>query len=90
MTGGTSGIGLGIAEQVLSEGASAVVVCSVDKNIEEVVFELKKKKLIDSQKVEGLYCDVSIKEDRMKLVKLVEREFGRIDVLYVNAGIALF
>jgi NAD(P)-dependent dehydrogenase (short-subunit alcohol dehydrogenase family) len=42
ITGGTSGIGLGIAERVLAEG-SHVVVCSIDKNIDEVVQQLKAK-----------------------------------------------
>ena len=39
VTGGTSGIGLGIAERFLQEGAN-VIVCSIDKDLNEVLATL--------------------------------------------------
>ncbi|CDW73351.1 short-chain dehydrogenase reductase sdr [Stylonychia lemnae] len=89
ITGGTAGIGLGIAEKIISEGAS-VIACSVDKNIEEIVALLRTKRVDQSQRVEGLYVDVTSAKDRQTLVKFVEKEFGRIDVLFVNAGIVIY
>ncbi|CDW85350.1 dehydrogenase reductase sdr family member 4 [Stylonychia lemnae] len=88
ITGGTCGIGLALAERVISEGAS-VVVCSVGKDIKEQVENLRNKRVNKTaQRVEGLFVDVTSKQDRQNLVNLVEKEFGRIDVLFVNAGIA--
>ena len=82
ITGGTSGIGFEIAKRMAEEGGS-VVVCSVDKDWQEKVAELKK-----AGDVHGLPCDVTIKEQRLAVIKFVEDKFHRIDVLCLNAGIA--
>ena len=57
ITGGTSGIGLAMAERFLEEGAS-VVVCSIDKDISEVVTNLRKLCQPGSQ-CDGMHCDVT-------------------------------
>ncbi|CDW79680.1 dehydrogenase reductase sdr family member 4 [Stylonychia lemnae] len=90
ITGGTAGIGYGIAERVISEGGT-VIVCSVDKNIEEQIQNLRK--LITNnktQRVEGMYCDISKPESRKPLLDFIDKEFGKLDVLFANAGIVFY
>ena len=85
ITGGTSGIGLGLAERFLQEGAS-VVVCSIDKNIDEVVNKLRKL-CIQGASCHGMHCDVTNQQDRLNVLKFIEQTYGKLDVLVANAGL---
>lgn len=79
ITGGGSGIGLALARQFVSEGAT-VVICGRDKVKLDRAY----------QEIPGLQiaqCDVTMKEDCRKLLLGIEERFGRLDVLVNNAGI---
>ena len=81
LTGGTTGIGLAIAQLMALEGGSVIISSSQEKNVEEALQKMK------GLKVEGLVCDVSKSEDRKKAVAFVAEKHGRVDVVVLNAGI---
>lgn len=85
ITGGTRGIGLGIARMMAAAGFDlAVNGRRPEEQVARVLGELR-----------GLgagvaYCrgDISSSEDRTAVVAAAEARFGRIDVLVNNAGVA--
>jgi uncharacterized oxidoreductase len=79
VTGGTSGIGLGMAEAFLKAG-SGVIVCGRDK---EKLAWVKEK----FPEITAMACDVSSAAQRKKLAADVTRRFPDLDTLVNNAGI---
>src|SRR5208283_2895696 len=74
VTGGTRGIGLGIARALQQEGFE-IAACGMRATCEHKDF---------------LYCqcDVSDAGARARLLDAIRQRFGRLDVLVNNAGIA--
>ena len=83
ITGGTTGIGLATAERFASEGATVIV---TGRNPETLASA--REQLGDS--VEVVKSDAARDDDIAQLVEQVKAKHGRIDVLFLNAGIALF
>jgi all-trans-retinol dehydrogenase (NAD+) len=83
ITGGTSGIGLLIAKQMASEGATVVIWARDKKKLEEASTEIRK----DGGKVYTYSVDVSDREAVYKTADIVRREVGDITILLNNAGI---
>ena len=83
ITGGGSGIGRESARLFASEGAAVAVVDVDDRGGEESVA------LVKAEGGRAVYCraDVSIAADCERMVASAEREFGKLDVLFNNAGI---
>jgi uncharacterized oxidoreductase len=79
VTGGTSGIGLGIAE-AFYQSKSKVIVCGRNRQKLSAV----EKKFPD---IIALQCDVGDAKQRKSLVAEVLRDFPDLDVLVNNAGI---
>ncbi|WP_194778048.1 SDR family NAD(P)-dependent oxidoreductase [Pararhodonellum marinum] len=82
ITGGAGGIGLSTAKLFLSEGASGIML--VDNN-QEALNEAKN--VLKSDLVRFMKCDVSLSEEVKAYMEKTISEFGRIDVLFLNAGI---
>ncbi len=85
ITGGTRGIGLGIAKEMGREGFNLVLNGVKDEShVTETLSELKKLG------VEVIYCqaDIAQAEDRANLMSAVLDTFGQINVLINNAGVA--
>ena len=83
ITGGNSGIGLGIAEEFKDNGAR-VVICGRDrKTLDSTQKHLGKDALV-------VQADVSNLADIDMLFKKTAERFGKIDTLVVNAGVAVF
>ena len=84
VTGGGSGIGESIAKLFAQEGANIVIgdlnIESAKKVVEEIV-RMGRRGL-------AIQMDVTAEEDVDRLVVDTLREFGRIDILINNAGIA--
>jgi rhamnulose-1-phosphate aldolase/alcohol dehydrogenase len=86
VTGGTSGIGQAIARRMLSEGA-CVALADIDQvALEDVTTELSKAHGKDH--VRGLLCDVTQERRVIAAFNTVSNEFGGLDILVSNAGIA--
>lgn len=82
ITGGNSGIGLGVAKLFAQEGAKVVITGRNEATIDEAV------KTIGNGSV-GYVSDVSDVKSFQPLYEKVQNSFGKIDVLIVNAGIIL-
>ncbi len=82
ITGGSRGIGLGIAKELLKNGFT--VVLTARKRSDEI--DLLQMKY--PMKVFFVPCDISVMQDVENLVSSVERDFGKIDLLVNNAGTA--
>lgn len=85
ITGSGRGIGRATALKLAEEGMNIVVSSRTEREIQETV-ELIKKLGTDAI---GVRADVSLPEQVNALVKKTLEEFGRIDVLVNNAGIAV-
>jgi NAD(P)-dependent dehydrogenase (short-subunit alcohol dehydrogenase family) len=85
ITGGSRGIGLGIAKELAKSGFDLAIngVRNLD-SVEPVLNDLKKLGV----KVIYAQGDISQKEDRQYIFQKVVSEFGRLNVLINNAGIA--
>jgi 3-oxoacyl-[acyl-carrier protein] reductase len=85
VTGGTRGIGLGIARRLAADGFSlAVNGRREEADVGDVLEELH------DQGADVLYCqaDVADADCRQKMVEQIRANFGRLDVLVNNAGVA--
>ena len=87
VTGGTKGIGLGVAKSLCAHGAAAVIICSRNEGeCESVASDLRKE--FPSTKVVGVGCDVSAEDGREKLIAAVEACCdGSLDGLVNNVGV---
>ena len=83
VTGGNSGIGLATAKRFRDEGAKVVISGRDQKTLDEAV------KTIGGDVV-AVRSDVSKLADLDKLYKTVAEKFGKVDVLFANAGIGKF
>jgi len=83
VTGGNSGIGLATAKQFRDEGARVAISGRSQKTLDEAAKLLGKDALV-------VQADVSKLADADKLFSAVEKRFGKIDILFVNAGVAKF
>lgn len=82
VTGGSRGIGFGIAKELLKE--DFFVVLSARKTSDELV-ELQEK---FQNKILFVPCDISKIDEVENLVAEVKEKFGKIDLLVNNAGVA--
>jgi NAD(P)-dependent dehydrogenase (short-subunit alcohol dehydrogenase family) len=81
ITGGTRGIGRGIAEAFLAQGAAVVVSGkSADKGRQAV------KEMGGGDRIAFVACDVRVQEQIEHLVDETARMYGSVDILVNNAG----
>ncbi len=84
VTGGARGIGRTVAEGLVSEGA-AVALGDIDfESVEEAAKEIENA---FGGRVVPFRLDVKKKTDILALLEGTVREFGKIDILFNNAGI---
>ncbi len=86
ITGGARGIGAAIAELFVERGA-AVVLADVNKaTVEETAAKLRE----GGAKALGLQVDITDRSSVKVMVDAAIKEYGKIDILINNAGIANF
>ncbi len=86
VTGGSSGIGLAIAERFLKEGAKVMITGRSKQRCDDA---LKHLETFAKDAVDSAAGDVSKWNDVQQMVKNTVNRFGRIDILVNNAGIYL-
>ena len=83
VTGGNSGIGRASALAFAEHGASVVVFGRNQETLDSTVADLDGRGI-------GVQGDVSKLDDLERLFDAVRESYGRVDILFVNAGIAQF
>jgi NAD(P)-dependent dehydrogenase (short-subunit alcohol dehydrogenase family) len=87
ITGGSKGIGLGIAEAMLQEGMN-VAITGRTESIKEVAAQLNSKAYIG--RALGLQADVTDLDQMENAVYTVISTWGILDVVIANAGVGHF
>src|SRR6202046_208903 len=81
ITGGNSGIGLATARLFVAEGAAVAITGRDQKALDEAVAEL-------GPNARGYRADATIADDRKRLFADLARDFGKLDIVFANAGIS--
>lgn len=79
ITGGSSGLGLATAKRFIAEGAQVVVTGRRQSELDMAVNELGSSAL-------GIRSDVSILADLDRLYEMIRERFGKLDIVFANAG----
>lgn len=87
ITGGTKGIGLGIAHALLAKGAKVVITGRSKDSTAEIAAALDQEY---HGQVLGIAADVRSFESQEKVVKDTIAKWGQLDVSIANAGIGHF
>lgn len=86
ITGGSKGIGFGIAQVLLTKGMRVAITSRSLAAAQKAAAELTN----DATKILALESDVSNMASEAKAVKAVIEHFGQLDVLVANAGVGHF
>jgi len=86
ITGGTKGVGYGIAKILLQNGVSVAFSGRKKEDVEKVENELKQY----SSNVLGLISDVKNLDNESNAVRSIIEKFGRLDFVIANAGLGIF
>ncbi len=78
ITGGNSGIGYATAKELKAQGATVIITGRRSEAVDKAAAELG---------VTGIVADQSHIADIENLVNRVKDQFGKIDILFINAGI---
>lgn len=78
ITGGNSGIGFAAAKKFREEGATVIITGRSEEKVKQAASELD---------VEGILADVQDLPSIDRLVEFVKNKYGKIDTLFVNAGV---
>ncbi|OWK73219.1 short-chain dehydrogenase [Flavobacteriaceae bacterium JJC] len=86
ITGGTKGIGFGVAQVLLKNGIRVAVSGRKQEDAEEAARILSE----DDTKVFGIASDVKNFDDEKNAVSEIIKKFGRLDYVIANAGLGVF
>jgi NADP-dependent 3-hydroxy acid dehydrogenase YdfG len=79
ITRGNSGIGYATAKELKAQGATVIFTGRRPEAVANTAAELD---------VYGIVADQSLITDTENLVRQIKEKFGKIDILFINAGIA--
>lgn len=85
ITGGSKGIGYGIAETLLKEGINVVLTSRSLKAAEDAANQLNK--IEGEAQALGVEADVRILENQQEAVRKTVEKFGQLDFVIANAGL---
>lgn len=82
ITGGTRGLGLGIAQAYAAEGSAVVIAGRSQSTLDSALAELRAR----GARAEGITCDISDVQQVEALAAFAIEKFGTIDIWVNNAG----
>ena len=85
ITGGSKGIGLGVAQILLSQGMKVAISGRNEASLKEALTQLG-----NSEDVLALQSDVTVLSDEEKTVEAILQHCGQLDVVIANAGVGHF
>ena len=85
ITGGTKGIGYGIARTLVNAGMKVAISGRHKKDA-----EIAARELGSEEQVLGLASDVTKPEDEVTAIAMVLRKWGQLNVVIANAGVGIF
>lgn len=88
ITGGSKGIGFGIAEAILRAGGKVAITSRIKASAEDAAKELKQK--TGSNNVLALESDVRDLESQSLAIDSVMAKWGKLDLVVANAGVGHF
>ena len=84
VTGGAGSLGLASAAAFLREGGRVMLVDVVDEGLEQAATSLDS----DKERVGWISADVSSTTDTQRYIAHTVKTFGKVDVLFLNAGVS--
>ena len=84
ITGGTKGIGFGVAKALLNQGMRVAISGRSTESVNQAVKNLKEGSVL------GIVSDVAKMEDERKAVAKILDTWGQLDVVLANAGVGNF
>jgi 3-oxoacyl-[acyl-carrier protein] reductase len=87
ITGGSKGIGFGIAEVLIKEDWKVAI---TGRNTEQVEAAAKKLNAIKKDHALGIVADVRNYQQQQAAIEKILQAWGQLDVLVANAGIGIF
>lgn len=87
ITGGSTGIGFGIASALIKEGVNVAITSRSKQRAEEAAEKLLKE---GTGEALGIEADVRDLKDQEKAVRLAKEKWGQIDLFVANAGVGHF
>lgn len=88
ITGGSRGIGFGVAESLLAEGYNVVISGRNPEHLHDALADLRNR--FDAEAILGVVSDVRDFGSQQKVVEQTLEKFGSLDILVANAGIGHF
>ncbi|KAI8143582.1 hypothetical protein BJV82DRAFT_610953 [Fennellomyces sp. T-0311] len=84
ITGGSTGCGKAIAEQLVEYGCKVVIGDTLDDEGQKTVDELNN---LSSRSATYLHTNTTVYKDVNALFKLAESEFGQVDIVVLDSGV---
>lgn len=87
ITGGSKGIGYGIAESLMAQGMKVAITSRSQENADSASASLNKN---ERGEAIGIEADVRNLESQKKVVQKVLDQWGKLDLMVANAGVGHF
>ncbi len=86
VTGATTGLGYDIAKRLARDGFTIVATATTEANCKKIIESFHEEELTQ---IRALALNVTQEESVINVMAKIDQEFGRLDVLINNAGVAL-
>ncbi len=89
ITGGSKGIGYGVAESLMAKGVHVAVTSRSEAAANEAADNLNNTGATEAKAI-GIAADVRNFESQQKAIEAVIEHFGQLDIIIANAGLGRF